>query len=159
MPATRRVDLMKRRPLARLVLALVPLPWTAFYAVVGAWATARALLAFTRGQGHVQVSTSLVEPGPMLLVGVSFLVAFVAMLGVTALLLLDRRGSLWTLDLVLLLAVWAGGLWGVYQSDLGAATFVLAFAGLFIATAIAAVRVVSPPAEVIPAQPGTGESR
>jgi hypothetical protein len=150
---------MKRRSLGRLLTALAPLPWTAFYAVVGAWATAKAIIALVRDQAHVQISSSLVDPGPLLLVGVGFLVAFVAMLGVTTLVLLDRHGRLWTLDLLLLLAVWAAAALAVHQTSLGALAFILAFAGLFFATAIAAVMVVSRPPEVIEAQPGKGKSR
>jgi hypothetical protein len=149
---------MKRRPLTRLLVALAPLPWTAFYAVVGGWATAKAIIALVRDQAHVQISSSLVEPGPLLLVGIGFLVAFVAMLGVTVFVLLDRRGRLWTLDLVLLLAVWAGAVWAVSRTELGAGGFLLAFAGLFFATAVAAVMVVSRPPKVIQAQPDKGKS-
>ncbi len=150
---------MKRRPLGRLLTALAPLPWTAFYAVVGGWATARAIIALVRDQAHVAVSSSLVDPGPLLLVGIGFLVAFAATLGVTVLVLLGRRGRLWTLDLLLLLAVWAAAAFAIHRTDLGALTFVLAFAGLFFATAVAAVMVVSPAPEVIEAQPGKGKSR
>lgn len=149
---------MKRRPLGRLVMALVPLPWTAFYAVVGGWAAAKGLAALIDGRAHVQVSSSVVEPSALLLVGIGFLVAFAAMLGVTVLVLLERRGRLWTLELVVLLAVWAGGLWAIYRSSLGAPAFLLAFFGLFFATAVAAVMVVSRPPEVIEAQPGQGKS-
>jgi len=149
---------VKRRPLGRLVMALVPLPWTAFYAVVGAWATAKALSALADGRLRVQVSSDVVEPGALLLVGIGFLVAFAAMLGVTVLVLLERRGRLWTVELVALLAVWAGGLWAVYRTSLGAAVFLLAFFGLFFATAVAAVMVVSRPPEVIPAKAGKGAS-
>jgi len=149
---------VKRRPLGRLVMALVPLPWTAFYAVVGGWATAKGLAALIDGRAHVQVSSSVVEPSALLLVGIGFLVAFAAMLGVTVLVLLERRGRLWTLELVVLLAVWAGGLWAIYRSSLGAPAFLLAFFGLFFATAVAAVMVVSRPPEVIEAQPSKGKS-
>lgn len=147
---------MKRRPLGRLVMALVPLPWTAFYAVVGGWATAKALAALSGGRAHVQVSSDVVEPGALLMVGLGFLVAFVAMLGVTILVLLERRGRLWTVELVVLLAVWALGLWAVYRTSLGAVVFLLAFFGLFFATAVAAVMVISRPPEVIPARPDKG---
>ncbi|HSL96282.1 MAG TPA: hypothetical protein VLA35_10265 [Thermoleophilia bacterium] len=149
---------MKRRPLGRLVMALVPLPWTAFYAVVGGWATAEGLAALIDGRARVQVSSSVVEPSALLLVGIGFLVAFAAMLGVTVLVLLERRGRLWTLELVVLLAVWAGGLWAIYRSSLGAPAFLLAFFGLFFATAVAAVMVVSRPPEVIEAGPGKSTS-
>jgi len=149
---------VKRRPLGRLVMALVPLPWTAFYAVVGGWATAKAVAALIDGRSRVQVSSSVVDPEALLLVGIGFLVAFAAMLGVTVLVLLGRRGRLWTVELVALLAVWAGGLWAVYRTSLGAAVFLLAFFGLFFATAVAAVMVVSRPPEVVPAQPGDDES-
>lgn len=149
---------MRRRPLGRLVMALAPLPWTAFYAIVGGWATVKALGALIDGRIHVQVSSDVVEPEALLLVGLGFLVAFVAMLGVTVLVLLERRGRLWTLELVVLLAVWAGGLWAVYRSSLGAAVFLLAFFGLFFATAVAAVMVVSRPPEVVQAGSGKGTS-
>ena len=149
---------MRRRSWGRLVAAFSPLPWTAFSAVVGVWATAEAVAALAHSRLHVQVSSNVVEPEALLLVGIGFLVAFVAMLGVTILALLDRRGRLWTVELVALLTVWAGGLWAVHRSSLGAAVFLLAFSGLFFATAVAAVMVVSRPSEVVPAEPGKGSS-
>ncbi|MBN2205611.1 MAG: hypothetical protein JW767_11375 [Thermoleophilia bacterium] len=149
---------MKRRPLGRLVMALVPLPWTAFYAVMGGWFVAKALPAVIGGDSRVPIRGDAVASNGVLLVGIGFLVAFAATLGVTVLVLLERRGRLWTLELVVLLAVWAGGLWAIYRSSLGAPAFLLVFFGLFFATAVAAVMVVSRPPEVIEAGPGKSTS-
>ncbi len=150
---------MRRRPLGRLVLALVPLPWTAFYAVLGGWFIAKALPAVIDGDSRVPIRGDAVDSTGLLVIGLGFLVAFVAMVGVTVLVLLDRRGRLWTVELVALLAVWAGGLWLFYRTSLGASGFLLVFFGLFFATAVAAVMVVSRPPEVVTAKPGKGSSR
>jgi hypothetical protein len=135
----------------RLLFALALVPWTVFYGVTGVWATAAAGTAFAREDAVVLIGATHADPGILLAIGIVFLVGFVATLTATVLLAAGYRGRLWQLLLAVLILLSVVALWAGLRTHLGLGAGVAAFAGLFLATGLAVVMVLSRPPRVVPA--------
>jgi hypothetical protein len=134
-----------------LALGLLPLPWAAFYGISGIWAVLRAALALSDGQSLVFIGEGHVSPVSLLIVGVAFIVGFLAMVMVSVLVLLGHRGRLWPAELALLLVVSVVAVWAAVRTGLGLGPFLVAFGGLLYSDVLAVVMLRARRPHVVPA--------